>query len=88
MERSTFEAQRTDMPANGRPDNLYAPVADDGGERGRNWSGHTRRSSLYTRAVLNPSAAFAVCAGLAVCAPLGAAGVLRRTGALGRRRLT
>jgi short-subunit dehydrogenase len=87
MERWTFDAQRTDMPANGRPDNLYAPVAEDGGERGRNWRGHTRRSSLYTRAVLNPSAAFAVCAGLVVCAGLGGARLLRRAGALGRRRL-
>ena len=88
MERWTFDAQKTDKPAGGRPDNLYAPVAEDGGERGRNWSGHTRRSSLYTRAVLNPLAALTLGAGLAACAGLGGALVLRRAGILGRRRLT
>jgi short-subunit dehydrogenase len=88
MERWTFDAQKTDTPANGRPDNLYTPVVEDGGERGRNWSGHTRRSSLYTRTVLNPWAAFAVCAGLAASAGLGGALVLRRAGAIGSRRLT
>jgi short-subunit dehydrogenase len=59
MERWTFDSQRTDQPVNGRPDNLYEPVADDGGERGRNWTGHTRGSSVYTKAVLNPGAATA-----------------------------
>jgi hypothetical protein len=57
MERSTFDSQRTDKPVNGRPHNLYEPVADDGGERGSNWSGHTRRSSIYTNAFLYPRAA-------------------------------
>jgi NAD(P)-dependent dehydrogenase (short-subunit alcohol dehydrogenase family) len=59
MERWTFDSQSTDKPANGRPDNLYAPVADDGGERGRNWTGHTRKSSVYTSAFLHPYAALA-----------------------------
>ena len=63
MERWTFDSQRTRRPANGRPDNLYEPVAHDGGERGRNWSGHTRESSLYTKAVLHPGAAAATIAG-------------------------
>ena len=55
MERWTFDGQKTDMPAGpDRPHNLYSPVADDGGERGRNWSGHTRGSSLYTSAFLHP----------------------------------
>jgi NAD(P)-dependent dehydrogenase (short-subunit alcohol dehydrogenase family) len=54
MERRTFDGQQTDIPANGRPDNLYEPVAFDGGERGRTWRGHTRRSSVYTSAVLEP----------------------------------
>jgi NAD(P)-dependent dehydrogenase (short-subunit alcohol dehydrogenase family) len=70
MERWTFDSQRTNTPVNGRPDNLYGPVEDDGGERGRNWSGHTRRSSLYTSALLHPraaaAAALALVAGLAV----------------------
>ena len=65
MERWTFDSQTTGIPANGRPDNPYAPVADDGGERGRNWNGHTRASSVYTRAFLRPYAALAIGAGLA-----------------------
>jgi short-subunit dehydrogenase len=63
MERWTFDGQRTDKPVDGRPDNLYEPVANDGGERGRNWSGHTRRSSIYTKAALHPRAAAATLAG-------------------------
>ena len=55
MERWTFDSQQTDIPADGRPDNLYEPVANDGGERGRNWSGHTRQTSLYSRAFLHPT---------------------------------
>jgi short-subunit dehydrogenase len=66
MERWTFDSQRTDTPAEGRPDNLYGPVAADGGERGGNWTGHTRRSSLYTRAFLHPGAAATICAGVAL----------------------
>jgi short-subunit dehydrogenase len=70
MERSTFQSQLTDRPVDGRPDNLYAPVEHDGGERGRMWSGHTRRNSVYTAAFLHPRAAAAatvigVAAGLA-----------------------
>jgi short-subunit dehydrogenase len=65
MKRWTFESQRTEKPANGRPDNLYQPVEDDGGERGRNWSGRTRRSSLYTKAFLHPRATAAAVAGAA-----------------------
>ncbi len=68
MERWTFDSQRTGKPTNGRPDNLHQPVDDDGGERGRNWSGHTRRSSVYTKAALRPVRA----AGVA-CALVGAA---------------
>jgi short-subunit dehydrogenase len=64
MERWTFDSQRTDKPVNGRPDNLYEPVVADGGERGRNWAGHTRETSVYTKAFLHPYAALAVCAGL------------------------
>jgi NAD(P)-dependent dehydrogenase (short-subunit alcohol dehydrogenase family) len=65
MERWTFDAQRTDEPVHGRPDNLYRPVARDGGERGRNWTGHTRKSSVYTRAFLHPGMAAAVTTGIA-----------------------
>jgi short-subunit dehydrogenase len=60
MERWTFDSQQTNMPTNGRRDNLYKPVSNDGGERGRNWTGHTRESSLYTRAFLQPRAVAAL----------------------------
>lgn len=65
MKRWTFASQRTDIPVAGRPDNLYAPVAADGGERGRNWHGHTRATSVYTRAALRPSALALAATGLA-----------------------
>lgn len=71
MERWTFDSQGTNMPINGRPDNLYEPVVDDGGERGRNWKGHTRESSAYTSAFLHPRASMALVAGLALAAGLG-----------------
>jgi NAD(P)-dependent dehydrogenase (short-subunit alcohol dehydrogenase family) len=74
MERSTFQAQQTDRPvANGRPDNLFQPVAHDGGERGRSWRGRVRARSLQTAAALHPG----VAAGLAVA--FVAAGVAAAT---------
>jgi NAD(P)-dependent dehydrogenase (short-subunit alcohol dehydrogenase family) len=73
MERWTFDSQATAKPLNGRPDNLYQPVQADGGERGRNWTGHTRASSVYTRAALHPRATAAMIAVLAL--GLGAAAV-------------
>jgi len=78
MERWTFDSQRTDKPAEGRPDNLYEPVQTDGGERGRNWEGHTRRSSVYTRSALHPRTTAAAI--VAVALGLGAAAAARRTG--------
>jgi len=56
-------------------------MADDGGERGRNWSGHTRGSSLYTKAFLHPRAAAAV-----VLVGLAAGAALARAAASGRGR--
>jgi hypothetical protein len=53
-------------------------VARDGGERGRNWTGHTRESSVYTTAMLHPVAsavAIGVCA--AVIGQLMRGGVTR-----------
>jgi short-subunit dehydrogenase len=73
MERWTFASQRTNTPTNGRADNLYQPVDDDGGERGHHWSGHTRRRSIYTKAFLHPRAAAVAAAGLAACAALARA---------------
>jgi NAD(P)-dependent dehydrogenase (short-subunit alcohol dehydrogenase family) len=67
MERWTFDGQGTDIPVNGRPDNLYEPVSSDGGERGRNWRGHTRESSVYTSAQMSPLPVLAA-AGLSLLA--------------------
>jgi NAD(P)-dependent dehydrogenase (short-subunit alcohol dehydrogenase family) len=78
MERWTFDSQRTEKPTNGRADNLHAPVADDGGECGRNWSGHTRRSSVYTKACLHPARA-ARAAGILVGAAVVCAVACRST---------
>jgi len=76
MERTTFESQMTDKPAGDRPDNLYAPVEHDGGERGRNWDGRTKGTSLYTSATLHPE--------ITAVATVGAA--LLAVAALRRRR--
>jgi len=76
MERWTFDSQATDKPIGpSRADNLYEPVADDGGERGRNWSGHTRESSVYTRAALHPARTMGVLAAVAI--GIGAAAIMR-----------
>jgi NAD(P)-dependent dehydrogenase (short-subunit alcohol dehydrogenase family) len=72
MESSMFEAQRTDQPAQPRPDNLYAPVVDDGGERGHNWHGRTKGTSVLTAVFLHPGRAAAVAAGLAATIALRA----------------
>lgn len=74
MERTTFKSQMTKQPTGGRPDNLYAPVPHDGGERGQNWSGHVRRTSLYTAASMHPARSmFALgCMGVAAVALLSA----------------
>ena len=82
MERWTFDSQRTEVPTNGRADNLHHPVTDDGGERGRNWAGHTRRSSVYTKAALHPARTAGV-VGLLAGAAI-AYGVARRS--VARRR--
>jgi len=71
MERTLFRSQQTDRPTNGRLDNLYAPVAHDGGRRGRNWTGRTRESSVYTAATLHPRRALAAIVGFA-CAAVSA----------------
>lgn len=69
MERWTFESQKTDRPVRpDRQDNLYEPVEHDGGERGRNWTGHTRESSLYNLVRLHPGAAALIAVGVAAAA--------------------
>lgn len=65
MERVTFRGQMTETPASPeRPNNLFEPVAHDGGERGRTWDGHTRESSVFTSAMLHPLAAVGIFASL------------------------
>jgi short-subunit dehydrogenase len=76
MERRLFEQQQTDRPSNGRSDNLFAPVPDDGGERGRNWEGRTIRRSAYTSAALHPRAAAATM--LSAAAAFAVAAYVRR----------
>jgi NAD(P)-dependent dehydrogenase (short-subunit alcohol dehydrogenase family) len=76
MERWTFDSQPTDKSALGRSDNLHAPLPGDGGERGRNWNGHTRESSLYTRTALHPKAAMLTLVGLVI--GLGIVTAIRR----------
>ena len=69
MQATMFDAQQTGKPTGGRPDNLRSPVADDGGERGRNWTGRTKETSAYTSAAAHPvvavGAALGVLAGVA-----------------------
>jgi NAD(P)-dependent dehydrogenase (short-subunit alcohol dehydrogenase family) len=80
MERWTFDSQRTHEPIGGRPDNLHDPVAADGGERGRTWTGHTRESSVYTKAFLHPrltAAVVGVAAGIALVSSRSRSGAHR-----------
>lgn len=62
MERTTFDSQKTDTPLADRASNLYAPVARDGGERGSNWQGRTKSTSIYTQAALHPRVTLATVA--------------------------
>jgi hypothetical protein len=77
MERSTFEAQRSDRPvAPDRADNLHAPVAFDGGERGLP-NGRVRRRSLYTWMALNPVRTIVTLSAIGVGLVAGARGMRR-----------
>jgi short-subunit dehydrogenase len=77
MERMLFDSQKTDKPVFGRPDNLFAPVAHDGGERGRNWHGRSMRHSAYTAAALHPKTTAAAL--LSAAAAFAVAAYTRRT---------
>jgi hypothetical protein len=84
MERTTTESQMTDVPiAAGRRDNLYEPVDDDGGERGR-YAGRVSEHSLYTHAALHPKRALVAgsALGLALAAGWRA---LRKATAAGKK---
>jgi hypothetical protein len=74
MARGLFDEQQRVEHAPERPDNLHAPVDDDGGERGRSWTGRVRRTSAYTHAALHPHAWFA---GIGLAAVLVAAPALK-----------
>lgn len=76
MERTTFGSQKTDEPTLGRADNLNRPLAYDGGERGRNWTGHIRGVSMYTAASLHRARTAVIAGGLGVLA----LALLRRNG--------
>jgi hypothetical protein len=77
MERFLFDGQKSDRPADeSRPHNLYAPLREDGGERGRNWSGLTLSSSAYTNVMLHRPAALAT----AITAIAAAAAVITAPG--------
>jgi NAD(P)-dependent dehydrogenase (short-subunit alcohol dehydrogenase family) len=76
MERRLFDSQKTDKPISGRPDNLFAPVARDGGERGRTWQGRTMRHSATTAAAMHPGAAAMT---LVSAAAFAVAAYVRRT---------
>jgi NAD(P)-dependent dehydrogenase (short-subunit alcohol dehydrogenase family) len=68
MERAMFSSQRSNLPAEGTPGNLYQPSGEENLERG-GYQGHVRRSSMYTQAALSPAKALlAAGLGLAVFA--------------------
>jgi NAD(P)-dependent dehydrogenase (short-subunit alcohol dehydrogenase family) len=70
MERTMFASQRSEMPAQENPGNLYQPAEGENLERG-GYQGHVMRSSMYTQAALSPARAlFAAGVGLAVFAGL------------------
>jgi NAD(P)-dependent dehydrogenase (short-subunit alcohol dehydrogenase family) len=83
MERSSTESQLTDQPVSpDRRDNLYEPVAYDGGERGRTWAGRTRSTSLYTHAVLHPRQAAIAAAAVGLTLAAGWRTLRRRSAAI------
>ncbi len=86
MEKTTFESQKTDVPVGDRPNNLYEPVAHDGGERGSNWTGRTKSTSLYTKAALHPgmtAVAAAVGVGLIAATLIGRRAAARADRSIG-----
>ncbi|HEY9420396.1 MAG TPA: SDR family oxidoreductase [Thermoanaerobaculia bacterium] len=71
LEKKGFEKQMTDIPARAE-DNLFAPLDYDGGERGRNWQGRVKETSLYTRAALHPRTAALAALGIGAGLLMGA----------------
>jgi NAD(P)-dependent dehydrogenase (short-subunit alcohol dehydrogenase family) len=68
MERAMFSSQRSNIPAEGKPGNLYQSSGQENLERG-GYQGHVMQSSMYTQAALSPAKALlAAGLGLAVFA--------------------
>src|SRR5215207_5731367 len=67
MERAMFSGQRSDTPAAGHSGNLYRSSGQENLERG-GYTGHVRRSSMYTRAMSPGKELLAAGLGLAVFA--------------------
>lgn len=76
MERSTFDSQKTDTPLANGADDLYEPLAHDGGERG-GFDGHVRERSAYTATTMHPTRV-AVLGVAAVAAVILASHMVRR----------
>jgi NAD(P)-dependent dehydrogenase (short-subunit alcohol dehydrogenase family) len=72
FEKTQFESQKyKDRPATtGRRDNLYEPLEDDGGERGR-YDGRVMKSSAYSRASTSPLSGLATALGLGLVVAAG-----------------
>ena len=78
MERGTFDSQKTDMPAgDSKPHNLYAPVANDGGERGH-FDGRVHEWSAYSAAVTHPKRALLLGAAAGTALYLGRRAMMQR----------
>jgi NAD(P)-dependent dehydrogenase (short-subunit alcohol dehydrogenase family) len=77
LEKTGFESQKTDIPARGR-DNLFQPMPYDGGERGRNWQGRVKETSVYTRAALHPRTAALAALGVGAGLLMGARALRNR----------
>jgi NAD(P)-dependent dehydrogenase (short-subunit alcohol dehydrogenase family) len=85
MERSTFDSQKTDMPVgDSKPDNLYAPVANDGGERGH-FEGRVHEWSAYSAAVMHPKRTLLLGAAAGAALYLGRRAMMQRREARERR---
>lgn len=71
LERTGFDSQRSDLPDDGRRDNLYEPARDDGGERGSSYGGPVLEHSAYTAASMHPRATLLGAAGLGLVVAAG-----------------
>jgi short-subunit dehydrogenase len=80
METSMFAAQQRDEPRRpARRDTLYQPPLDNGRTRG-DYPGHVARTSVYTKAALNPARTALALAAVGALSAVVAAGVRRRAG--------